>query len=93
MATVENKEKSMQDTVKKMKKALLVMHSPKDITVGIENAEAIYKAGWHPKSFISLDGADHLLSRKEDSRYAGKMIATWAERYISKPLNLTHESF
>ncbi len=76
------KEKSMKETVRKMKKALLVLHSPQDDTVGIENAEAIYKAGWHPKSFISLDGADHLLTNKEDSRYVGQMIATWSRRYI-----------
>jgi putative redox protein len=76
------KEKSINESVKIMKNALLVMHSPQDATVGIENAEAIYKAGWHPKSFISLDGADHLLTKKEDSTYVGKMIATWSARYI-----------
>lgn len=85
-------EKNMTESVKSMSKPLLVMHSPQDITVGIENAADIYKAGWHPKSFISLDGADHLLSKKEDSSYAGKMIAAWAERYILQPIKLTHES-
>ncbi len=72
----------MSGTLKNLDKALLVMHSPQDITVGIENAAAIYKAAWHPKSFISLDGADHLLSDKEDSIYVGKMIANWGERYL-----------
>ena len=76
-------EKNMEKTLKKMKLALLVLHSPQDTTVGIDNASQIYKAAWHPKSFISLDGADHLLSKKEDSIYAGKMIANWAERYIN----------
>lgn len=62
--------------------ALLVMHSPRDSVVGIENAAEIYTAAKHPKSFISLEPADHLLSRKEDSRYAAEMIATWAGRYL-----------
>ena len=75
-------EKNMNTTVKEMNKALLVLHSPQDTTVGIENAAQIYQAAWHPKSFISLDGADHLLSKKEDSIYVGQMIANWAVRYI-----------
>ena len=65
-----------------LKKALLVMHSPQDTIVGIENAARIYHAARHPKSYISLDGADHLLSEKADSLYAGNMIAAWASRYI-----------
>lgn len=85
-------EKNMTETVKTMRKPLLVMHSPQDTTVGIENAEQIYKAGWHPKSFISLDGADHLLSNKEDSSYAGQIIATWSNRYISQSATITHEN-
>jgi len=75
-------EKNMDKTLKNLKVSLLVMHSPQDTTVGIENAAQIYKCAWHPKSFISLDGADHLLSNKEDSLYVGKMIANWSERYI-----------
>ena len=77
-------EKNMDETVKNMDKALLVMHSPQDTTVGIENASQIYQAAWHPKSFISLDGADHLLSTQEDSIYVGNMIATWSDRYLIK---------
>ena len=73
----------MEETLKVLKRPLLVLHSPQDTTVGIENAAQIYKAAWHPKSFISLDGATHMLSSKKDSIYSGKMIATWAERYIS----------
>ena len=75
-------EKNMEETLKNLRLPLLVLHSPQDTTVGIENAAQIYKAAWHPKSFISLDGASHLLSNKEDSIYVGKMIANWAERYI-----------
>ena len=52
----------MEETIRGLKLPLLVLHSPQDTTVGIENAAQIYQAAWHPKSFISLDGADHLLS-------------------------------
>ena len=65
-----------------LKKALLVMHSPIDATVSIEEAEKIYRSAKHPKSFISLDDADHLLSRKKDSEYVAKTIAGWASRYL-----------
>ena len=75
--------KSLQHTIKNMGKALLVMHSPQDNTVGIDNARKLYEMAMHPKSFITLDGADHLLSRKEDSLYAGQMIAAWSSRYIT----------
>ena len=75
-------KKNMDIALKSLKGALLVLHSPQSTTVGIENAAQIYKCAWHPKSFISLDGADHLLTNKEDSLYVGKMIANWAERYI-----------
>ena len=66
----------------KLGRALLVMHSPIDNTVGIENAAAIFAAAKHPKSFISLDDADHLVSRKEDAEYAATVLAAWASRYI-----------
>jgi putative redox protein len=58
------------------------MHSPIDATVNISEAEKIYAAAKHPKSFISLDNADHLLSNKEDANYAADVIATWANRYV-----------
>ena len=61
----------------------LVLHSPQDTTVEIENAAQIYQAAWHPKSFISSDGANHLLTDKRDSLYAGDMIAHWSARYIN----------
>ena len=65
-----------------LRKALLVFHSPTDEIVGIENATAIFVAAKHPKSFVSLAGADHLLSRKEDAAYVANVIAAWAERYL-----------
>jgi putative redox protein len=61
---------------------LLVLHSPLDSTVGIENAARIFAAAKHPKSFISLDDADHLLTRRADADYAAAMISTWASRYL-----------
>lgn len=70
--------------LKNLGKALLVMHSPQDKIVDIENAALIYKGAMHPKSFITLDGADHLLTNKQDSLYAGHIIATWASRYIDE---------
>jgi putative redox protein len=62
--------------------ALLVMHSPVDRTVGVENARRIYDAARHPKSFLSLDTADHLLTRPEDARYAARVLGAWAARYV-----------
>ncbi|MEQ8804768.1 MAG: alpha/beta fold hydrolase [Rhodospirillales bacterium] len=65
-----------------LKKALLIFHSPVDATVGVDNAAAIYGAAKHPKSFVSLDDADHLLSSKEDAEYVAGVIAAWARRYV-----------
>ena len=74
--------KTLSETVNNLRKPILIMHSPQDNTVGIKNAEEIYKAAHHPKSFISLDGADHLLMNKKDSIYAGEVISGWAKRYL-----------
>lgn len=68
--------------ISKLKRALLVMHSPVDSIVNIKEAEKIYAAAKHPKSFISLDNADHLLTNKEDADYAAQIIASWATRYV-----------
>jgi uncharacterized OsmC-like protein/alpha/beta superfamily hydrolase len=73
---------NMKETLNNLNKALLVLHSPIDQTVAIENAAQIFQAARHPKSFISLDKADHLLSSPEDSLYAGSVIAAWALKYI-----------
>lgn len=75
-------EQHLEEVLKGLKLPFLVLHSPQDTTVGIANAAQLYSAAWHPKSFISLDGADHLLTSKADALYVGKMIANWAERYI-----------
>jgi putative redox protein len=75
-------EHKLMDHVAKLHKALLIMQSPTDETVGIDNATRIFVAAKHPKSFVSLPGADHLLSDRRDSTYAADLIAAWAERYI-----------
>ena len=71
--------------IKDMRKPLLVLHSPQDRTVEIENARLIYEAAHHPKSFVTLDGADHLLTDKADSLYVGGLIAAWSKRYVNLP--------
>lgn len=71
------------DAIRKLDAALLVMHSPIDTVVAIDEAARIYQAALHPKSFISLDRADHLLSRADDAEYAATMIAAWASRYLA----------
>jgi putative redox protein len=72
----------LAEAVRSLRQALLVMHSPRDDTVEIENATRFFQAARHPKSFASLDPADHLLSRREDASYAGHLLAAWAERYV-----------
>jgi pimeloyl-ACP methyl ester carboxylesterase len=62
--------------------ALLILHSPKDAIVGIENAARLYQMARHPKSFVSLDDADHLLARERDSVYTGRLLAAWVSRYL-----------
>ena len=73
---------SNTDEIRQLGAALLVMHSPIDQVVSIDEASRIYQAAKHPRSFISLDGADHLLSRAADAEYVASMIATWASRYL-----------
>ncbi len=75
----------LSDVIANLDRALLILHSPQDTIVGIENAKQIYEAARHPKSFMTLDGADHLLVNKADSLYAGQMIAQWATRYLDLP--------
>ena len=75
-------EHRLLDQVAGMRKALMILHSPTDQVVSIDNASAIFAAARHPKSFISLDGADHLLARRSDARYAGDLIAQWCQRYL-----------
>lgn len=75
-------ETRMDETVRNLGRALMIFHSPVDLTVGIDNAAHIYKMAKHPKSFVSLDDADHLLMKEEDSIYLAEVLASWAKRYF-----------
>jgi putative redox protein len=75
-------EHGLMAHVAKLHKALLIMHAPTDDTVGIDNATRIFVAARHPKSFVSLAGADHLLSERRDAGYVAEIIAAWATRYL-----------
>lgn len=73
---------NLPEITKNLRKPLLIMHAPFDRTVGINNAHELYHNAHHPKSFVSLDDADHLLSNSRDSRYVGNVIGTWVDRYF-----------
>ena len=75
-------QENLEPAIAQMRKALLVMHAPLDNTVGIENAAQIFGAAKHPKSFVTLDNANHLITRKEDASYAASVIAAWVEKYL-----------
>lgn len=75
-------EHNLTEQIANLRKALLVLHSPTDDIVGIDNATRIFVAAKHPKSFISLAGADHLLSERHDTGYVAEVIASWAQRYL-----------
>lgn len=79
---------TMKARIGRLDRALLVFHSPQDETVGIEQARHIYDAARHPKSFVSLDGADHLLSDPEDARYVADVLAAWSSRYLAPPADV-----
>lgn len=72
----------LAERIASLGKALLVLHAPLDGTVGIDNASEIFTAAKHPKSFVSLDRADHLLTRREDAEYVAEVVAAWASRYL-----------
>ncbi|WP_138430959.1 alpha/beta hydrolase family protein [Fodinibius saliphilus] len=76
------KEQKMNKVIKNLGNPLLIFHSPVDKTVGIDNAAHIYQLAKHPKSFISLDDADHLMTNEEDARYVGSVTAAWVNRYL-----------
>jgi len=78
---------NLPEITKNLRRPLLILHAPFDKIVGIENAEKLYQHAHHPKSFISLDDADHLLSASRDSLYVGNMIGNWAQRYLEPKEN------
>lgn len=75
----------MEEILPGLKSALLVCHSPADTVVDIEQALRLFRTARYPKSFVSLDGMDHLLSRRADSLYVGSLISAWAWKYIAAP--------
>jgi len=79
------RQNNMYDKIKQFRKAILILHSPQDEIVEIENAAKIYHAAFHPKSFVTLDEADHMLSNKNDAYYSGQVISSWVKRYIETP--------
>ncbi len=80
---IEDIEKrNLPELLSGMRKSILILHSPQDNIVDISNAANLYEAAHHPKSFISLDGADHLLTNKADSKYVGQVISSWSDRYL-----------
>ena len=78
-------EQRLSESIAGLRKALLIFHSPTDDVVSIENASRIFTAAKHPKSFVSLAGADHLLSRRKDATYVANVIQAWADRYLEAP--------
>lgn len=74
----------MEETIATLDRALLIFHSPVDRTVGIDNAARIFQAAKHPKSYISLDDADHLLTEPSDAEYVGVVLGAWAEKYVDR---------
>ncbi len=75
-------EANLLSEVERLRAPILIMHSPTDAIVGIEHASKLFGAAKHPKSFVSLDGADHLLLKEDDAQFAAAMIASWADRYL-----------
>jgi len=72
----------LEEKIRALRKPLLLFHSPQDTIVDVDHARRIFEAAFHPKSFVSLDGADHLVSNRRDSQYIGEVIASWATRYV-----------
>ena len=72
---------SLLEQVASLRRALLIFHSPQDAVVSLDHAASLYKAAKHPKSFVSIDGGDHMLSRAKDAEFVANMLGTWAVRY------------
>jgi len=75
----------LHDKIKGLHKPLLILHSPTDNTVGIENASEIFRLARHPRSFVSLEGSDHFLTKRGQAHRAGRIIGAWADAYLGDP--------
>jgi len=87
------KDQKLIERIKNLNRALLILHSPFDNVVGIDNAGELFLAAKHPKSYVSLDKADHMLSDPEDSRYVGYLIAAWVDKYTGNALEEYDDNF
>lgn len=81
------KAQHLRERIATLGRALLVMHAPLDEVVGIDQARRIFEAARHPKSFVALDGANHLLTNRRDAAYAASVIAAWVARYLPEPVS------
>lgn len=81
----------VRDAVATLGRPILVMHAPLDAVVGIDNASGLFVNAKHPKSFVSLDTADHLLTQREDAEYAADVIVHWVSRYLPKVVSKSHQ--
>ncbi|WP_373497002.1 alpha/beta fold hydrolase [Aquiflexum sp.] len=79
--------KNLPESISKMRKAFLFLHSPQDQIVDISNSAKLFQSAHHSKSFVSLDGADHLLSDEKESKYVGELISTWSKKYLPVDIN------
>jgi putative redox protein len=77
------RQNDLRTHIAQLQRPLLVMHAPSDDTVGIDSATHIFAAAKHPKGFISLADADHLLTRRPDADYVAGLITAWAARYLT----------
>jgi uncharacterized OsmC-like protein/alpha-beta hydrolase superfamily lysophospholipase len=82
-------QQNLGERIRDLHKALLIFHSPTDDTVGIDNASHIFLAAKHPKSFISLTGADHMISNNDDAAYVARVISSWADRYLDMAVDVS----
>tara|TARA_R110002051_G_scaffold14460_6_gene46839 strand:+ start:4774 stop:5985 length:1212 start_codon:yes stop_codon:yes gene_type:complete len=82
---------ALTKSIENLRAALLVLHAPRDAVVGVDNAATIFMAAKHPKSFVSLDDADHLISRPQDAEYAADVIAAWARKYLPETEHAANE--
>lgn len=73
----------LREQIRTLRRALMVLHSPTDNTVGIANASEIFRAARHPRSFVSLEGADHLLTGRDQAKRAARIISAWADPYLT----------
>ncbi|WP_434812388.1 bifunctional alpha/beta hydrolase/OsmC family protein [Microbacterium sp. bgisy189] len=85
-------DQQQRGAINQLDAALLVMHSPVDRIVPVENAREIFDSAPHPKSFVALDGADHLLTARRDAEFAAGVIGAWASRYVTAPASIVHPS-